>query len=126
MAGEAKTNNFMLGTATVMLGPMDDVFDLTPANHSIGLVKNFQLQSQPTFADLTQGIKNTQVYSVHTGNDVRASMEVYEFTAQNLSYALGLAATGIAEQTASGALAAEQTGTITALTLGAGEGASFA
>jgi hypothetical protein len=90
MAGEARSNKFMLATATVMLGPREKVFDLTPDEHSIGLVKNFRATSEPSYTDLTQGVKNTTVYSVMTGNVVRASMEAYEYTAQNVTYALGL------------------------------------
>ncbi|MGO4302257.1 hypothetical protein [Cupriavidus sp. RAF12] len=90
MAGEAKTNQFMLGTATVMVGPQADLFSLNPDEHSIGLVKNFTLTSEPGFTDLTQGVKNTVVYSVMTANKVRANMEAYEYTAKNLAYAAAL------------------------------------
>lgn len=90
MPGTAKTTNFMLGTATVMLGPVADLYNLKPSTHSIGLVKNFTLTSEPTYVKLTQGTKNDEVYSVCTANTVRATMEAYEFTAQNLAYALGL------------------------------------
>lgn len=90
MAGEAKTEQFMLGTATVMIGPMAELFDLNPKDHSIGLVKNFTMTSEPAYTELTQGVKNTTVFSVMTGNPVRATMEVYEHTMKNLAYALGL------------------------------------
>lgn len=90
MAGEAKTEQFMLGTATVMVGPMADLFELNPKEHSIGLVKNFTMTSEPGYTDLTQGVKNTTVYSIMTSNPVRATMEVYEHTMRNLAYALGL------------------------------------
>lgn len=90
MAGEARTTSFMLGTATVMVGPQADLFDLTPAEHSLGLVKNFTVTSEPAYTDLTQGIRNSIVYSVMTSNPVRATMEVFEFTSQNLAYSLGL------------------------------------
>ncbi|AJD82912.1 hypothetical protein PJWF_00018 [Achromobacter phage JWF] len=90
MAGEAKTEKFMLGTATVMIGPMADLFDLNPKEHSIGLVKNFTMTSEPGYTDLTQGVKNTTVYSIMTSNPVRATMEVYEHTMRNLAYSLGL------------------------------------
>jgi len=92
MPGLAKTDDFMLGTATVMIGPQADLFDLGP-DESIGLVKNFSLSSDPSYTDLTQGVKNTLVYSVLTQNTVRASMETYEFTSQNIAYGLGLAGT---------------------------------
>lgn len=95
MAGEAKTNAFLLSSATVMIGPMDKVFELDPATHSLGLVKNFQVSAEPAYTELTQGVRNQIVYSVLTGNPVRAQMEVYEFGAKNLSYGLGLDGSGL-------------------------------
>lgn len=89
-AGSAKTENFNLGAATVMIGPKDKVLDLTPEEHSLGLVKNFTFSANDQYIDLTQGVRNTVVYSVKTGSEVTASMEVYEYTAKNLAYALGL------------------------------------
>ena len=93
MAGEAKTAAFNLGTATVMIGAQEDMFDLTVEDHSIGLVKNFSCGSTPTETKLTQGTTNNVVYSVLTDVAVETTMEVYEYTAKNLAYALGLEAT---------------------------------
>jgi hypothetical protein len=90
MSGDAKTQAFALGTATVMIGPQANLYDLHPSMHSIGLVKNFQISSDPSYQRLTQGVKNTTVMSVLTSNQVRASMEVYEHTIKNLNYGLGL------------------------------------
>lgn len=84
--GLAMTNRFMLGAATLLLGPQADLFNLTRAQHSVGLIKNFTLTAEPTFTDLSQGVKNTLVYSVMTGNNARASAELYEFTPKNLAY----------------------------------------
>lgn len=89
-AGVAKTSSFLLGSATVMLGPQADLFDLRPDLHSIGLVKNFQITAEPTTIELTQGVKNQIVYSAVTGNRVQAQCEVFEYTSKNLMYALGL------------------------------------
>lgn len=89
-AGSAKSEKFNLGCATVMIGPKENVLDLTPEKHSIGLVKNFTFSSNDTYLDLTQGVTNTVVYSVKTGSEITASMEVYEYTSKNLAYALGL------------------------------------
>jgi hypothetical protein len=89
-AGSAKTEKFNLGAATVMIGPKDQVLDLVPEKHSIGLVKNFTFSSNDQYIDLTQGVRNTVVYSVKTGSEVTASMEAYEYTSKNLAYALGL------------------------------------
>ena len=84
--GLAMTNRFMLGAATLLLGAQADLFNLTRAQHSVGLIKNFALTAEPSFTDLTQGVKNTLVYSVMTGNTARASAEMYEFTVRNLAY----------------------------------------
>lgn len=84
--GLANTNRFMLGAATLLLGPQADLFNLTRAEHSVGLIKNFALTAEPSFTDLTQGVKNTVVYSVMTGNAARASAEWYEYTPRNLAY----------------------------------------
>lgn len=86
MYGLANTNRFMLGAATLLLGPQADLFNLTRAEHSVGLIKNFALTAEPSFTELTQGVRNTVVFSVMTGHAVRASAELYEFTAKNLAY----------------------------------------
>ncbi|MDV2968710.1 hypothetical protein RZ532_22230 [Nitratireductor aquimarinus] len=111
MAGNAKTNKFMLSTATVMLGPLADLHKLNPIEHSIGLVKNFQLTGEAQYTELTQGIRNAVVMSVRTGEGLRTSCEVYEFTAKNIAYAAGLDASGttydvVDEMSALGATAA--------------------
>lgn len=90
MSGEAKSSNFLLGSATVMVGAQADLFNLNPTDHSIGLVKNFTLSSEPSYVQLTQGVKNTIVDSALTSNPVRATMEVFEATAKNINYGLGL------------------------------------
>jgi hypothetical protein len=95
MAGNAKTKNFLLSTATVMVGPPADLHKLNPAEHSLGLVKNFQLTADPTYVELTQGIKNSVVMSVKNGDGLKASMEVYEYTLRNMGYAAGLDASGV-------------------------------
>ena len=100
MAGEAKTSAFMLASATVMIGPVADLFSLNPTDHSIGLVKQFQISAEPTYTELTQGVQNTIVYSVLTGNPISATMEVYEYNSKTLSYALGLEAPSVNDYTA--------------------------
>lgn len=98
MAGEAKTNAFMLGTATVMLGAMAELMSLNDT-HSIGLVKNVVVKTTPGFTDLTQGVKNSLVYSVMTSNESMVTGEVYEYTSKNLSYAAGLDGATVAPTT---------------------------
>lgn len=94
MAGLAKTTNFMLSSATVMIGPVSEFYNLNPTDHSIGLVKNFTMTAEPAYTELTQGVKGDVVFSLQTANPVRATMEVYEYTAKNIAYALGLASAG--------------------------------
>ena len=89
MAGEARSIDFLVGTATIMLGLPADLRDFRPETHSIGLVKNVKLMAEATYIELTQGLRNSVVHSVKTGEPVRASAEVYEFNASNWSYALG-------------------------------------
>lgn len=98
--GMALTNKFMLGAATIMIGPQADLFNLTRTNHSLGLVKNFQLQTNPTFAELTQGVKNTLVYSVLNGHTATGSAEVYEYSPKNIAYMAQLNGTSVTPVTA--------------------------
>lgn len=122
MAGNAKTNKFMLSTATVMLGPLADLHALNPTQHSIGLVKNFQFTGEAQYTELQQGIRNAIVMSVRTGEGLRTSCEVYEFTAKNIAYAAGLDGSGttfdVVEEMS--ALGAEAAATDTDLVLAAG------
>lgn len=99
MAGNAKTKSFLLSTATVMVGPAADLHKLNPAEHSLGLVKNFQLTADPTYIELTQGLKNSVVMSVKNADGVKCSMEIYEYTVRNLGYAAGLDASGVSFDT---------------------------
>lgn len=90
MAGYAKTSQVLLSTATVMLGAQEDLLELNPARHSLGLVKNVTLTMDPEFRELTQGITNDVVMSVKVADGSRIAMEVYEYTMRNLAYAAGL------------------------------------
>lgn len=85
------TNQFNIGVSTVMVGPMEKVLELTPEEHSIGLIKNFSLTSETNEVTLTQGLRNTQVDSQVTGVTTQMTMEVYEYTAKNIAYAAQLA-----------------------------------
>lgn len=96
MPGTAKTTQFLLSTATVMLGPLADLHNLNPAQHSVGLAKNFTMALDPAYTELTQGITNSIVMSVRTSEAIRASFEVYEYTLRNIAYAAGIDASGVA------------------------------
>lgn len=129
MAGEARSDAFMLGTATVMLGKMADLMNLN-TNHSIGLVKNVTLKTTPGFTELTQGVKNTLVYSVMTSNTTTVDGEAYEYTGKNLSYALGLDGSEVApttvQTTVKTAVGAPVAPALTAAVLAVEDAAGFA
>lgn len=90
MPGLARTDKMLLSTATVMIGAVADLHKLNVAEHSIGLVKNVSVSSDPGFIELSQGITNDVVMSVKNADTVRLGMEVYEFTLRNLAYGAGL------------------------------------
>lgn len=94
MPGQAQSNSFLLSSATVCIGPTASLYDLNPTAHSIGLVKNFQAVSEPTYVEMTQGIRNSVAMSVRNNDGLRCSMEVYEYSLRNLAYAAGLDASG--------------------------------
>lgn len=129
MAGEALTSAFMLGTATLMLGPQASLFDLNVAAHSVGLAKNVTVKSSPSFTKLTQGVKQTLVYQAMTGNEVKVNAEVFEYTGKNLTYATGLDGTLVTATTAASTVLTAMTVTAghtgTAMVLAAGGGTSF-
>lgn len=94
MAGEARTSEFLISTATLMVGPSSKVMELTPSTHGLGLVKNVQVTTDMSMTELTQGLQNTVVASVTTNMQTRISAEVYEYSAKNLAYGAGLDASG--------------------------------
>ncbi len=117
MQGAAKTDNFMLGSATVMLGPQADLFNLTE-EHSIGLVKNVTAKTSPGFVSLTQGVQNSLVYSVMNSNEVGLMAEMYEYTPRNIAYSLSLDGDQFERQTVTGALDAAYAAPVGPATVG--------
>jgi hypothetical protein len=108
--GAANTNTFMLGEATVMIGLPADLYKMTPSTHGIGLVKNFQVNSDTGYVELTQGVQNNVVHTTMNKSQVRATFEVYEYTSKNLSYALGLDGSSLTTNTVATTTAASITG----------------
>lgn len=87
---------FLISTATVMIGTYGtDVFSLTPALHSVGMVKNTKLGMTSSTIDLTNGIQQNLVDSVKSGVKLTVGFEGYEFSAKNLQLALGISGTPI-------------------------------
>ena len=90
MAGLAVTDNEILSSATVMIGPRADLLGLNSLQHSVGLAKNFSLSTSPSYNALTQGLTNETVQSVMTASGLSMSVDAYEFTQKNLQYVSGL------------------------------------
>lgn len=117
MAGEAQSINFAVGTATIMLGAPADLRNFTPATHSIGLVKDVKIMAEASYIKLTQGVRNSVVHSIKTGEPVSMGAAIYEYNAKNWTYALGFAGYDVAltaaTTTVTTALAANPAGELT-------------
>lgn len=120
--GNAMTDTFLLATATLMIGKQSELYDLSPAINSVGLIKNVNHEANKETTDLTQGILNDVVYSVTTGAPIRITGEMYEFTEKNMAYGLSLDGSELAKVigdkfTATAGAAANTDPTMTDLTL---------
>lgn len=101
MAGEARSINFAVGTATIMLGAPADLRNFTPTTHSIGLVKDVKIMAEASYIKLAQGVRNSIVHSIKTGEPVSMGASIYEYNAKNWTYALGFAGYDVALTAAS-------------------------
>ena len=108
-----KNNAFLLGEATLMIAPFGSVpvFELTPDDHGVGMVKNVSLSQESDQVELRKGIQQHLVDSKKSNVRTSLSAEVYEFTPQNLFYSQSINATavppkrGILKSAAAGATA---------------------
>ncbi len=85
----AQSDAFILNEATLMLGPLGSVKDLTEEKHSIGLFKNLQVQNERSFTELMQGVRQDVVSSALTSDNWMFTGEACEFSPRQLSYHLG-------------------------------------
>lgn len=96
MSADVKTNAYLLGNATLMMAPFGtDPFTLTPADHSVGMVKNVTLSEEADSIELRHGIMQHLVDSRKSNVRTTISAEVYEFNAQNMFYSLSLNRTAV-------------------------------
>lgn len=123
--GDAKSAEFLLSTATLMIGPQSAVMALNPTDHSVGLVKNVMAEYNPTFVELTQGITAQTVMSVNTASASKISAEVYEYNAMNLAYGAGLDGSTYAPNTTSFVLETAITAGGATIVLPTGDGATW-
>lgn len=115
----AKKNAFMLSSASLMIAKFGDpdvtVFDLTPADHGVGLSKEIAVVVDSSNLDLTTGIAQALVDSKRTNVQTAISGTVQEYSADNLLRASGLASP--AETAKRGKLTAQADGGAVSLTL---------
>jgi hypothetical protein len=113
---EVKNPKFVIGNATVMLAPFsEDVFDLNPDDHSVGMVKSVTLEQQSDQIMLKNGIQQLTVDTQKSNVNFTSTFEGYEFDAKNLTYALGVA--GSTVKRLRGTLAAAALADATTLTV---------
>lgn len=92
-----KNNAFLLGEATLMIAPFGStpVFELTPADHGIGMVRNVTLSQEADQVELRKGVMQHLVDSKKSNVRTSLSAEVFEFTPQNLFYSLSINKTAV-------------------------------
>lgn len=113
----AKQNAFMLSDAALMLCKFGDtpVFDLTPADHGVGLAKEIACVIDSSNIDLTAGIAQALVDSKKTNVQSSITGTVMEYSAENLLRAQGFASGAV--QPLRGKLSAEAAGGATSLSI---------
>lgn len=113
-----KKNAFMLSSAELMLAPFGDtpVFDLTPADHGVGLAKEIAVVIDSSNIDLTAGIAQALVDTKRTNVQTSITGSVMEFSAENLLRSQGLA-TGARAQPLRGKLKTAAAGGAVSLTI---------
>lgn len=112
-----KKNAFMLSSAVLMLDKFGNtpVFDLTPAQHSVGLSKEIAVTLDASSIDLTSGITQAIVDTARTNVQASISGSVQEYSAENFMRSLGLS--GAAKIALRGKLKTAAAGGAVSLTL---------
>lgn len=82
---DVQKSAFALSSATIMLGRglVDDVFSLTPAANSVGMVSDVNVTVDSSINELLNGVAQTTVDAKRTGVTTGITANVYEMTAQN-------------------------------------------
>lgn len=89
---QVQTPAFMLSSATLMIAPAftTDVFALTPALHSVGMVREIAVSVDSSMLELKNGIAQATVDARRTGVSANISGTVFEMTAKNMLVASAL------------------------------------
>lgn len=92
---DVQKSAFSLSSATVMMAPAltTDVFSLTPALHSVGMVSEFNVSVESSINELMNGVAQATVDAKRTNIKPSITGNVYEMTAQNVMRAMALSGT---------------------------------
>lgn len=94
---DVQKSAFALSSATVMIAPAftTPVFDLTPAQHSVGMAQEVNITVDSSVTELLNGVAQVLVDSKRTGVRSSISANVFEMTAQNFMRAQANAGTPV-------------------------------
>lgn len=108
---------FSLSSATIMIGQAftDDVFSLTPEDHSVGMSSEVVINLDSNVNSLLNGVAQAEVDSKRTGVTAGITGNVFEMTAQNFMRAQGMA--GAATPPKRGVLSAAAAGGAVSLSI---------
>jgi hypothetical protein len=105
---DVQKSAFALSSATLMIGRafVDDVFSLTPAQHSVGMASEVTVGLDSSINELLNGVAQASVDAKRTGVSSSITGNVFEMTAQNFmrSHAMSGAATPVKRGRLSAAL----------------------
>ena len=92
---DVQKSAFSLSSATIMIGKAftDDVFSLTPAVNSVGMVSEVAVGLDSQITELLNGVQQVTVDAKRTGVSGSITGNVYEMTAQNFLRATALNST---------------------------------
>lgn len=92
---EVQKSAFALSSATIMIGKAftDDVFSLTPAVNSVGMVSEVNIGLDSSVNELLNGVAQVAVDAKRTGVSSSISANVFEMTAANFFRAAALSTT---------------------------------
>lgn len=95
---DVQKSAFSLSSATIMIGEAftDDVFALTPEDHSVGMVSEVSVGVDSQITELLNGVQQVTVDAKRTSVSGSITGNVYEMTAQNFMRAQAMSGTAVA------------------------------
>lgn len=96
---DVQKSAFSLSSATIMIGKAftDDVFSLTPDEHSVGMAQEVMVTVDSSLNELLNGVAQASVDAKRTNVSSSITGNVYEMTARNFLISQAQAADGAVE-----------------------------